>query len=344
MYIKFSPNEYILRYRQGKIVAEGAGLSFFFLERNTSVSSIPIAAMDMDFVFEEITRDFQTVTVQGQISCRFEDYHEAVKAFDFSVNLRNGAYVDPPTPKLNKRMVNIVRVLVKNRIGNTVLTEAIQASRPLAEAVLKDLQTNPECRAMGIRVSGFSILQIRATPDTARALEAKTREEILKNSDDALYERRNASIEQERRVKENELNTELSVEEKRKGIKLAELDTKRRVLEGNTELEKIRTYSETEQEQIKLDAQIELERKRQELADLKLANAKKEADAEAYRIGAVMEAYNKLSAEVLVALATLNMEPEKMIAQAFNNLATNSERIGTLNITPDLLESLRNRK
>ncbi|MDE5564705.1 MAG: hypothetical protein K2I93_06080, partial [Oscillospiraceae bacterium] len=93
-------------------------------------------------------------------------------------------------------------------------------------------------------------------------------------------------------------------------------------------------------ERIRLDAEIELERKRKELADLRFENAKKDADAEAYRIGAVMEAYNRLSADVLVALASLNMEPEMVIAQAFEKLAANSGNIGTLNITPDLLESL----
>jgi len=40
-----------------------------------------------------------------------------------------------------------------------------------------------------------------------RALEAETSEKILKMSDDAIYERRNVSIEQECRVKENEYNT-----------------------------------------------------------------------------------------------------------------------------------------
>ncbi len=35
--------------------------------------------------------------------------------------------------------------------------------------------------------------------------------------------------------------------------------------------------------------------------------------------------------------------PEKMIAQAFGTLAANSGKIGTLNITPDLLESLTDR-
>ena len=44
-------------------------------------------------------------------------------------------------------------------------------------------------------------------------------------------ERRNASIEQERRVKENELNTEISVEEKKKQIRETEIATRRMILE-----------------------------------------------------------------------------------------------------------------
>ena len=69
------------------------------------------------------------------------------------------------------------------------------------------------------------------------------------------------------------------------------------------------------------------------------SDLKKDADAEAYRIRAVMEAYNTLSADVLIALATMDMDPNKLIARAFEKLAAGSS-IGTLNITPDLLESL----
>ena len=53
------------------------------------------------------------------------------------------------------------------------------------------------------------------------ALEAETREKILKESDDAIYLRRNSSVEQERKIKENELNTEIAVENKKKQIKEA---------------------------------------------------------------------------------------------------------------------------
>ena len=341
MLVKFSPNEYILKYRNGKLVDEGIGLTFFRFAPNVSACSIPVSATDMDFMFEEITKDFQSVSIQGQLSCKVEDYKKVAAAFDFTVDLATGAHKDTPVQKLTKRMVNTARVLIKNSIGNVELSKAVQSSRPIAEQVLEELQNSEECKSLGIEVTGFSILMIKATPETARALEAKTREEILKQSDDALYERRNASIDQERRVKENELNTEISVEEKKKAIREAELHTKRMVLESNNELDRIAACSTIEQEELKLEAEIKLEEKRKELVELRLENAKKDADAEAYRINVVMEAYNKLNPEVLVALATLNMDPEKIIAQAFNNLASNSEKIGTLNITPDLLESLK---
>lgn len=340
MYVKFLPSQYILRYRKGRLIAEGTGLSFFCMERFTSACAVPVSNNDADFIFEETTLDFQKITVQGQLTYRITDYKQTAASMDFTVNLRTKQYLNDPMRSLSKRIVNIAEVLVKSVIGKMQMTEAVQSSRALASQVLEGLQADAEILGLGIAVTGFSVLKIAAVPETARALEAATREEILRQADDALYERRNASIEQERRVKENELNTEISVEEKKKKIRETEIQTKRMVLEKENEIEKIRTLSEAEREQIRLDAEIELERKRRELAELRLENARKDADAEAYRIAAVMDAYNRLNPEVLVALATLNMEPEKMIAQAFEKLAVNSEKIGTLNITPDLLESL----
>ncbi|MBR4200105.1 MAG: SPFH domain-containing protein [Oscillospiraceae bacterium] len=341
MFVKFSPNQYILRYSSGKLIAEGAGLTFFCIERYNTACAIPIANNDTDFIFEETTADFQKVQVQGQLTYRITDYIKAAQAVDFSVNLRTKLYAGEPMKKLSKRMVNITEVLLKNEIGGADMTDVLQAGETIAEAVLAKLRDSAEILALGAQVTGFSVVKITAAPETARALEAGTREEILRQADDALYDRRNASIEQERRVKENELNTEISVEEKKKKIRETEIQTKRMILEKENELERIRTVSEAERENLRLDAEIKLERKRRELADLRYENAKKEADAEAYRIGAVMEAYSKLGQDLIVALATLNMDPEKTIAQAFEKLAANGNNIGTLNITPDLLESLK---
>jgi hypothetical protein len=344
MYVKFLPNQYILRYRKGKLVGEGAGLAFFCIESVTAVSAVPVGNCDLDFVLETLTRDNQKVTVQAQMTYRAVDYKRTAAAMDFTVDLRTKKYNNNPMQKIDKRLANFAGVYIRNSVGRLDLTEAIKPDTEIAAEALAEFRKSAELKAMGIEVCGFSVIRVSAEPDTARALEATAREQILKQSDDALYERRNASIEQERRVKENELNTDISVEEKKKKIREAEIATKRMMLERETELERIKVESEAKRREIRLDAEIALERKRRELADLKLENTRKEADADAYRVRTIMEAYSAIGSDTLIALATLGMEPEKLIAQAFDKLAAGSGKIGTLNITPDLLESLTNRR
>ncbi|MBE6587547.1 MAG: SPFH domain-containing protein [Ruminococcaceae bacterium] len=344
MYVKFSPNLYVIRYRNGKVVKEGTGLSFFYLEKYTSAVAVPITNNDTDFIFEETTKDFQSVTVQGQLTYRIADCKKVANALDFSVNMKTKTHVAPPMPKLSKRMINIAEVFIKSRIGELGLTEAMRSSRELAAQVYEELRESEELKALGIEICGFSVLKVSANPETARALEAKAREEILKRADDALYERRNGSIEQERKIKENELATELSVEQKKKAIRESEIATKKMILERENELARMKTESQNELERIRLENERVLEEKKKEIATLRLENSKKDAEADAYRIAAVMDAYAKLSPEVLVALATMNMDPGALIAEAFNKLAGNADKIGQLNITPDLLETVMRKK
>lgn len=362
MFVKFLPNQYILRYRKGTLAQEGVGLSFHCFERTASCCMIPISAADVDFVFTEQTVDYQSVTVQGSLTYRIQDYKKIASLFDFTIDLHTKAYTDDPLTKLSKRMIDLANVLVKKHISAIDLTSAIRSGNEIAARIAEEIRAGEQLDCLGIEAIGLSILRIAANNETTRALETGTREEILKQADIALYARRNASIAQERQVKENELNTEISVEEKKKQIRKAEIDTKRLQLEmetelkkieaaaeierkqteldAQTELKKIEAAAEIERKQTELDAQIELERKRRELSDLRAENAKKEADAQAYRLRELMKAYNSIGADVLIALATLGMEPERIIAGAFDKLAANSGNIGTLNITPDLLESL----
>ena len=352
MYVKFLPNDFVLRYRKGKLIESGAGLSFHCFPRNTSAAVVPTSAMDVDFIFDEKTADYQSVSVQGQLTYRVVDYKRIASLMNFAVNLQTKAYLNDPTAKLSKRLLNLLDVQIRKRIGTMELTKAVRADRDFAQQILSELREDEVVKALGVEVMGLSILKIGANSETQRALEARTREEILKDSDDALYERRNASIEQERKVKENELSTEISVEEKKKRIRETEVATKRMLLEKENELATIKTQSESERERIKVesdialqrrmtDAKIEIEKKKKELAELQLENAKKDADAEAYRVRVVMEAYRSLGSDVIIALAAMNMDPSRVIAGAFEKLAAGSGKIGTLNITPELLESLK---
>ncbi len=59
-FIKVQPTEYVLYYKNGQLVREGAGLSFFYFSPTSSLVRIPVASVDVPFIFEEVTSDFQS--------------------------------------------------------------------------------------------------------------------------------------------------------------------------------------------------------------------------------------------------------------------------------------------
>jgi hypothetical protein len=69
-FIKVEPTDFVLQYKRGKVVREGAGLSFFYFAPTTSLVRIPMGSVDVPFIFAEVTADFQSVTVQGQLTFR----------------------------------------------------------------------------------------------------------------------------------------------------------------------------------------------------------------------------------------------------------------------------------
>ena len=69
-------------------------------------------------------------------------------------------------------------------------------------------------------------------------------------------------------------------------------------------------------------------------------NAKAEADARAYGVSSTMKALGSADPKILQARASTSMKPEQLIAYAFQELAGKAEKIGQLNISPDLLREL----
>jgi len=330
-FIKFQPSEYVLKYKSGKIVKEGAGISFFYYAPSASIVIIPITGSDCPFMFEEVTADFQTVSIQGQVTYRIVDYKNTAGLLNFTVAVKNGNknYISDDPKKLPARISNLVRVMAKKHLGGLKLSDAVRSAEALANRILEDMRENEEIQLLGIEIMGLAVLAVKPSSETSRALEAETREKILKMSDDAVYERRNASIEQERRVKENEFNTEIAVENKRRQVRETQLEAEQAEMKKQNELK-------NEQ----LDAEIELEEKRSALIALAAKNSKAEADAKAYELKAMMNALSNVDASVIKALAAIGMQPQALIANAFQNLADSAEKIGHLNITPDLIREM----
>jgi hypothetical protein len=328
-FIKVQPTTYLLQYRRGKIVREGLGLSFFYYAPTTSLVAVPVASTDTPFIFQETTADFQSVTIQGQVTYRVSDPKQLASLLNYTLAADGEKYESEDPEKLPERVVHNVNVLARAALQKLPLREAIRASDEVVQTIKAGLIGAPEITSLGLEVLGLSILAIKPTPETARALEAETRENLFREADEAIYARRNAAVEQERAIKENELNTEIAVENKKRQIRETQMEAERAVQEKKHLLEKEG-----------MEANIGLEDRRKSLVALAAENAKAEADARAYGVSSTMKALGTADAKILQALASTGMRPEQLIAFAFQELAGKADKIGQLNISPDLLREL----
>ncbi|HKV37932.1 MAG TPA: SPFH domain-containing protein [Blastocatellia bacterium] len=331
-FIRVQPTTYLLQYRDGKVVREGAGMSFFYYAPTSSLVAIPMASTDAPFIFNEVTNDFQEVALQGQATYRVADPKRLSQLLNFTLDAFGRNYVSDDSKKLPQRVINIIKVLTRKQVEALMLKEALRASDAIARQVLAGLAASAEVTALGIEIIGLSILAIKPTPETARALEADAREQLLKMADEAIYARRNSAVEQERAIKENELNTEIAVENKKRQIREAQMDAERAVQEKQHQLL-----------EADMASKISLEEKNKQLVSLAVENARAEADAKAYAMGALMKALEGVDSRTIQALATAGMQPDQLLALSFLGLADKAERIGELNLSPDLMKELINR-
>ena len=115
-----------------------------------------------------------------------------------------------------------------------------------------------------------------------KALEAEYRENLQRNADKAIYDRRGASVEEERKIQQREMDIEIEIEERRK-----------------------------------------------DLVEMQAENSLKLAEAEAKADEMKLNPYG-------------NLAPQALIGLALKEFAGNAGRIGSLNITPDMLGQVIN--
>lgn len=332
-FIKVQPTDYILQYKGGQLVREGAGLSFFYFGPTSSLVRVPVASVDCPFIFEEVTSDFQAVTVQGQITYRIADAKRLSQLMNFTLAPDGRQYTSDDPQKLPQRLINLTQVLTRSSLKAMPLRAALGSSDALVQGLRLGLREAETITALGVEVLGLSLLAIRPTPETARALEADAREQIMRQADEAVFLRRNAAVEQERAIRENELNTEIAVENKRRQIRETQMEAEKSVQQKRRELE-----------EAEMATQIALEERKRELVALATENARQEADTKAYAISVSMKALGEADPKLIEALSLTGMEPGQLLALAFKELAEGAERIGQLNVTPDLLRELMSKE
>lgn len=318
---------YVMHFTNGKVAREGRGLSFFYLAFNSSIVAIPMGSNDLPFIFNESTNDYQTVTIQGQISYKISNPKTLADVLDFTVN-DNGVYKKNDVEKLNQRIINEAQTSTSAYIHSIKLKDAIRSAKAIEAKILEGLMASQAIAMLGIEILGANILAITATPEMSRALETETREKLQQEADLAIYERRNFAVEQERKIRESELNTEIAVEEKRKQIAEKKMEGQVQDAENQRKLR-----------EMAVEADISIENQRKLLIQQKTENERVLAETQGFVIETTLKPYKEMDWRTLVALNN-NPDPKFNIALAFRQLAENAEKIGTLNISPELLDSL----
>ena len=167
-HIKFDSMTYVLHFKNGNIKREGRGLSFFYFFPNSSIAAIPMGSNDLPFVFNESTNDYQTVTIQGQISYKINNPKTLADVLDFTVQ-DNGQYKKNDIEKLNQRIINEAQTATSAYIHSIKLKEAIRSAKSIEENITEGLKSSTAIGMLGIEILGANILAIQATPEMARA-------------------------------------------------------------------------------------------------------------------------------------------------------------------------------
>jgi regulator of protease activity HflC (stomatin/prohibitin superfamily) len=132
--------------------------------------------------------------------------------------------------------------LTRTEIEKVDLEQALSMSNSLATKLLAEMKELEILEEMGIEILNITFNSIRPTPEISKALEADYREKLQKKADESIYERRAAAVEQERKIKENELNNQIALEEKKKELIAIQSENQIKKAEINAKVTELELY------------------------------------------------------------------------------------------------------
>jgi len=217
-YFKGEPTDYIFKFSGGRIRKEGVGISFFSFELNTTIMAVPVKTIDAAFIFNEITLNYQAVAVQGQLTYKIKSPHEISSRLDYSIDPRTGRYKSDDPGKLSQRIINAAQIATRAEIQQYTLEDAVKKTGVLSKEILDKIKKDPFLETMSVECLNISLTAVTPTPEISKALEAEYRESLQKKADEAIYSRRAAAVEQEKKIKENELASKIAIEKGRQQL------------------------------------------------------------------------------------------------------------------------------
>jgi len=202
----------------------------------TTVAVVPTTAQVIDFSIQAQTKDKQDITVTGNLKVTLNP-DVAIGKFDFTVDTKNGSYVNPWDTALHTLAIEHVLAPVHDK-AKAVDVEAARQSHKEFEAAVKASiagADNPLSKN-GVTVESCSIAEIEADDEeVGLAIGATERQTMLSAADKAVHGRRLKAAENERGVRTYEAETQLKLEQER--VKLLEQQGTNKKAEAQSDAE-----------------------------------------------------------------------------------------------------------
>jgi len=329
------PTDHVVHYKRGKITHEGVGQAFWFRPLSAAFSEVPTDDRELPLLFHGRTVEFQDVAVQASVTYRFSDPAKASRRLDFALDPLTGAWRAAPLDQVATLLGELAQQHAIALLGAMTLTAALTEGAPAVRArVSEGLSGDERLHDTGIAIVDVRVLGVKPESEVERALRTPARELIQQEADRAGFERRAQAVNQERAIAENELQNR---------IELAVREEQLLTQQGANERRRATEAAAAAQ----IEAQAEAER-----LELKATAGAKETliatEAEAARIrqlGSASAARTRdlgaAEAEIEAAKISVyeNVDPRILLALAARTLAGQLPRIGTVNLSPDLLST-----
>jgi hypothetical protein len=180
--------------------------------------AVPTSSVDANLVFNEVTSNFQAVTFQGQFTYRVHNPKRAAELLNFTMDPATHQYVSNDPDHLAQRITNVIQMETRTEIQRRSLEEVLSQFEVIAASAQGRIKDSKLLEPLGAEILSVYFIGAKPTPEVAKALEADYRETLLRKADMAIYARRAAAVEEERKIKENELSTEITLEEQRRKL------------------------------------------------------------------------------------------------------------------------------
>ncbi|MFJ9349441.1 SPFH domain-containing protein [Streptomyces sp. NPDC101237] len=346
-HLRGAPTAHIRHHRDGKLLHDGTGISFWFRALTAAISEIPVDDRELAMTFHARTADFQDVAVQATVTYRIGDPALAAARLDFSIDPGTGVWRGTPLEQLGTLLTETAQQHALAVLARTPLASAlVDGVAAVRERIAQGLGAEPRLPATGIEVVAVRVMALRPEPEVERALRTPAREQIQQEADRATYERRAVAVERERTIAENELASQIELARREEQLVEQRGTNTRREAEEHAAADAVRAEAEAARS-VKL-AEAEAARTVR-LAEAEAARSVKLGEAEAARTVTLARAEAEGARETGEARAAaqaawLRVHGEVDVATLHaltgTRLAENLPRIDSVTVSPDVLTGL----